>query len=232
MLKKVGALLKSLMSNQWTITLFATMAGVFMAILLEGYISDKRLEKGKLKALAEIEKEMKENEEDLLDYNALLKEKLVSVKYVTNKLNDDLELLVAEEEIPEFRSKTQSFIIIEDSVEVTPGVYKYSGEMNFQINSRLIIGPLLNVSWKSYKQTQYMTITEFTCLSEIELIYNVQDQVDQLNKEWGKIFFKGDYISNLKDRKEFLTIWKNLLMHQDILLDLYKNRSEMLEGCK
>ncbi len=229
--RSIRSLFRSFFLSDWTVTLIATMLGVFAAIILDGYFEEKSLVEDQKDALLKVEKELADNESELQVYHDDLQEKHDSFQFIFSVVNDSMDIILPINEISEFRLKTRSFFEMTDSTLLRNGMYKISGDMNFNIESKLIISPLSSVTWNTYKQTNYLSVTSFDCLSDMELIYNIQEEVNAINKVWSSMFFKGSYISDPVTRDEFLTVWDNLLMHQKLLFDLYQSRDETLKSC-
>jgi hypothetical protein len=227
MLKKINKFL----SSDWTITLFATMIGVFSAIFLSQYFNQKKLASGKEKALVEVRNEIEKNELDLKKYQTLSKSKYEGAIYLFSVLNDQLEVKIKKEDLVLFKAKTISIFTISEIADLSDGILKVSGELNLNIENKLVLFNLSKVTWNSYKQTEFMAITKFKCLSEIENVYDLQAEVNMINESWREQFFKGDFVQKVSARDRFFETWKNLIIYQDLLLDFYAGKAIILEKC-
>ena len=229
--QQFGRKLAKFLSSSWTITLSATMIGVLSAIFLDGYFEESKLQAEKNKAMKEVRRELDNNVEELKDYQAILKSQLEAYTYMFSIINNGMDVILEGKDIREFRERSRAFFSMTDSVLLDDGKYQIKGEMNLDLNSRLSVISLSDVSWKSYKQTNYLSITSFQCLSEVEALYDLQEQVNLLNKEWTRQFFRGDHIRKPEIRADFITTWRNLIFRQDLLLEFYELKQLILKNC-
>ena len=94
-----------------------------------------------------------------------------------------------------------------------------------------MIKGLSNITWQSYKQTNYLGITKFRCLVDIEGLYELQNEINEINQLWRDHFLKGDFMTNEKTRNDFMIELRGLIIKQNLLLDFYTYKDEVLKSC-
>ncbi|WP_435415934.1 hypothetical protein [Polaribacter aestuariivivens] len=207
------------------------MLGVLLGLYLNGYYENKTLIEAKEKALEQVLNEVSENEEILTSYNAALKNKFNPMMYLFSKLNEDGEILVHKNSIKIFKENSKNIISIENIQEKSADFYQIYGTFDFYLDSPLLFKGLSNVTWQSYKQTNYLSITNFRCLIDFEGLYELQQEVNKLNYNWRETFVNENFFENIVSRNKLAKQMRNLIIKQNLLLDLYKYRENVLKNC-
>ena len=216
--------------NAWTITLISTMIGVYAGIYVNDYFDQQALLADKEKAFQDVINEIKENHDILVTYDSLLRHRFNGIKYVFSKVNDDNKIIISQDSLESFKSRIDSVFIVEGTEKVGNN-WRIRGELNLHIHSPLIARGLSSIIWESYKQTAYLNHTGFKCLTEMEVIYHLQDEVNRLNDEWIDSFIAGTFYRNAELREDFLSVWNQLLTRQHMLLKVFRNKHQMIETC-
>jgi len=62
-------------------------------------------------------------------------------------------------------------------------------------------------------------------------MYQLQAQVNEKNLHWIDTLLKGRFMSAPELQEDFMTEWRTLLLKQELLISLYKNKEKVLEDC-
>jgi len=220
-------------SSNWVITLTSTMVGVLLGLYLNSYYEKKSLSKKKELAFEQVSIELSENQKLLEEYYRVSIKKYKELKYFITKINDNKQgVFVQKDSIDVFKNKTKSIFEFDHFVELEDTkLVKMRGDINIDIDSPLVFISLSNLTWESYKQAGFLRITDFKCLTSIEGLYEIQNGVNQLNKRWLDIFFRGQFYKDTSSREDFITEWRTLLSKQKLLLEAYGLKDEILKDC-
>jgi hypothetical protein len=207
------------------------MIGIIIGLYITNYFEEKKLLKEKEIALEQVSNELSDNLSILEGYHQILAEKYEALNYLIGHLNDELELIIPKDSADHFVKKTTSIFTLEKYEDQDNDQVKIKGELELNIGSKLIARNLSHIVWDSYKQTNYMSVTAFDCLTDIEAIYSIQKEVNLLNADWRDYFFKGVFMIGLEEREDFMKLWNQLLMKQKILLKFYRLKSDIMGNC-
>lgn len=207
------------------------MFGVILALYLNNYYERKSLSDDKEIALSQVLVELSENRSSLKDYYSIINEKYIELNYLFSKLNDESEIVLHKDSIEVFKEKSKLIFEFDEFENLDSEFVNMKGDLNLYIESPLMASSLSNITWESYKKTDYLTITDFKCLTEIEGLYELQNEVNELNKRWRDTFLQGRFLQNSLSREEFLSEWKSLLTKQELLLEVYSFKDGILKNC-
>ncbi|WP_299521077.1 hypothetical protein [Winogradskyella sp.] len=225
--------MKKFLISNWFITLFSTMLGVFAGLYLSNYFEAKKFKAAQREALEMIKKEIRNNQEILIEYDSISRLKIEQVAYFFSKTKGDLsssDMLIHNDSLASFKQKTKELIdnMETEKAENSNDSLKISGDANINIQSRLIVGELSNIAWNSYKQTNYTDITNFECITDIELIYQLQDDFNTINETLKDQFYNGYWINGKEQRDEFINQWVKVIQRGSLLLQTYENTDDVL----
>ncbi|WP_438989198.1 hypothetical protein [Polaribacter sp.] len=218
-------------SSNWVITLTSTMIGVILGLYLNGYYENKSLAEDKKKAITQVFTEISENKKSLKNYHDLIIKNYNQINYIFSKLNNDFEIIVHKDSTNLFISKTKALFTFAKSEKINSNFAKIRGDLNFNVDSPLMISSLSQITWQAYKQTNFLAITNFKCLKHIEIIYELQKEVNELNKLWVKKVLNGEFTQDIIIRNKFMSDWRSLLLRQSVLLKAYKMNDDILKNC-
>ncbi len=210
--------LTKLLTNSWTVTLVATMIGVFAGIYLNNLYSNRSILQNRANALAQINNEVEKNRE-------ILKKSLEAHRYykgglsfLFRHLNEDEDLIVHRDTMEIFRETFPNALLLSDSTQVSGDLFNYEGELNFDIKGIPSI-ELSNVAWETFKASNLASTVNFDCLYQLELLNRLQERVRVENDKLIRMFV-GE--AEMGERGVLLTAkWNLLLELEDSLLALY-----------
>lgn len=219
--------------DNWVVTLFSTMFGVIAGIYLTGYFEERSLIVSKQNALEMVKQEIEQNRLALTAYDSTSRDSFEKTSYIFPKINEEKEILISKDSIEAFKAKSGGMIskltfepIIDDVNKV-----KVRGDLTLFINNKLVLLDLNSVIWQSYKQTNFLNVTSFECMTDIEELYLFQDNYNALNKKWSEEFTGGQFLAS-KDRLDnFMGLWENLLDMNTLLINTYKMTDETFKDC-
>ena len=217
--------------NNWTVTLVSTMFGIIIGLYVTSYFEKKSLLRAKENALEQVATELSDNKILLESYHEVLDEKYQALSYLFGTMSQNMELITHLDSLNSFKTQTKSIFDFSTYESLANQQIKVRGDLNLHIESKLIARGLSHIVWDSYKQTNYMSVTKFDCLTDVEAIYNLQNEVNRLNTEWKAIFFRGPAVVDPVNRTDFMNLWDQLLLRQEMLLKFYSFKDEVLKNC-
>ncbi|WP_422107094.1 hypothetical protein [Winogradskyella sp.] len=226
--------LSKFFKDNWVITLFSTMFGVIAGLYLTDYYEDQQLNRSKLSALEMVKQEIANNKETLSTYDSICRSIYDKSSYVFSKMNTNKEIFVSKDSVEVFKSKSDG--IIEDLEFESSSTYtdklRVRGDMNMFVGSKLALVDLNDVIWKSYKQTNYVNVTDFSCITSIEELYQFQTKNNATNSDWMDYLMQGHFLRGEEELAEFMFKWVKALEMNEILLNAYNNIEVIFEDCK
>lgn len=220
-----------LLNSNWTVTLLSTMIGIILGLYLTNLFQESVLLKEKAKALVQVVEELENNEKTLETYQKSLSAGFQSLNYFLTKLNEGGEIVIPKDSISSFERNAGPFFTL-DSTEIRDAQnVVIRGDYDLNIQSPLMVRGLSDVVWKAYKQAGFIGATQFKCLRDLETVYSLQEEVDQVNAVWRNAFWQGRFMKDIRTRSEFMESWRVLLEKQEILLQIYGSLPQMLENC-
>ena len=177
---------KRVFESNWTVTIFATMIGVFAGIYLNAFVKDRELDNQTKRAFKKIEQEIEFNKEVIEKNYEVNLEIAEIVQFIFSKLNEEGDLIATQDEMAKFRAKYPEVITDIDSTKLDDGYYNYSGSVNFNLSP-----PSLNttdIAWVTFKNSQLISTMNFECLYNLEIIYKLQEEINRENATVLKYF--------------------------------------------
>ena len=209
------------------------MIGIIMGLYINNYHEHRSLIKAKLQALNQVSDELNENETNLQTYYDTLKTSYSTFTYVLSKLNADFELVIAKDSLSQFIEQSKGVFEYEDSEAFHEDSLSIAGDLSLNYTSKLVLLELSDIIWDTYKQTNFMSVTSFNCLTNLEDLYNFQKEVNRVNSEWMELFLHiEETLFDKTNRESFIQNWKLMLLKQKTLLDLYESNEKMLDYCR
>jgi hypothetical protein len=225
-------MLKTILNSNWFITLSSTILGIVIGIYLTNFSNHRSLLHKKDLAVEQVMLEIKENHEDLKDYYGQLSQAYPSFDYMLDKLNADGEIIIAKDSLEVFQGAMADIFVYENNRAVGSDSLKISGELSVAFDSKLSFSKLSSVVWDAYKQTDYLSVTDFECITSIQFIYDLQEEVNALNRRWINTLFLGNFMDKPEATRSFMVDWKTLLQKQQLLLDVYEPSAQAMEDCQ
>jgi len=220
--------------DNWVITLFSTMFGVIAGLYLTDYYEGKQLNESKENAIIMVKQEIDNNREELLRYDSICRRMYERSSYVFSKMNANIEIFIHKDSTKIFEENSDGIIEdlrFEDYLKHRDTV-QVKGEMNMFVGSKLALLDLNDVIWQSYKQTDYMNITSFTCITGLEEVYQFQQKNNNVNKEWLGELTSGSFLQSEAQLSEFMFLWDKALAVNQTLLNTYDSLDAIFKDCK
>lgn len=205
---KLTPVFKVLKSN-WVVTIMSTMIGVVIGLYLTNYNESQKLNKAQQTAFEMVKQELNKNHETLIAYDSISTNTYHNATYVFSQVNNDFKIVIHKASIPEFETNSKGImnnVVFEALPEVEDSV-RVRGEMNLNLNSKLALIDLNNVIWESYKQTDFLNVTNFECVTALEELYQFQDTHNSLNRRWMNEFSEGAFLKGKLQLSEFMILW-------------------------
>ena len=219
--------LSRLFSNNWLVTLTATLIGVFVALYMNEIVSSKKLENQKTIATKNILSEIKQNQESL-EKNIKNQEVLLgTIQFIKTHMDSENRVISSVDSMNIFRKKYPKTFTVEDSTKLENDKYHYTGEMDMNFGVSYI--NLTNVAWETLKNSGLSSSYDFNCLMFLEKMNKVT--MDILLKEKEFLELLGNYQENETYYDKIILKASQLIEYEKGLLNGYKSSSEQLKEC-
>ncbi|MEM6687598.1 MAG: hypothetical protein AAF617_17605 [Bacteroidota bacterium] len=220
------------LNNPWFVTLISTMVGIIAGLYITSYFQENKLYTAKEKALSQVKEELYDNRELLKDFYEKLEEKFEPISFVFSFLNEERDLVIHKDSLSSFLAQTKLVFDFRKSIPVDQSHIELQGDLNFNLDSGLMGKNLSNIVWDSFKQTDFLNITDFTCITDIEAFYVLQKEINRKTENWKNLLYKTDYTRSKEAGDDFISTWQVLLFNQKLLLDYYESIDDVLDNCK
>ncbi|MFD2588132.1 hypothetical protein ACFSQJ_14390 [Croceitalea marina] len=224
---KIKTTLSRLFSNNWLITLTATLIGVFVALYMNKIVSSKKLENQKTIATKNILSEIKQNQESL-EKNIKNQEVLLgTIQFIKTHMDSENRVISSVDSMNIFRKKYPKTFTVQDSVKLENGKYHYTGEMDMNFGVSYI--NLTNVAWETLKNSGLSSSYDFNCLMFLEKMNKVTMDILVKDKEFLELL--GNYQENENYYDKVILKASQLIEYEKGLLNGYKSSPEQLKKC-
>ena len=216
-----------LLTNNWVITLSATLIGVFAALYLNEKVLAQKISQQKSIAIQNILDELQSNNESLQKSIEKHSDLYETMDFLRNYVDDEENLVTTPQIMNQFKRKFPELITISDTSVMNNGLVLYNGEINLDISLPQL--SLSNIAWETLKNSGISSTYGFECLMYLETIDKVTKEVSKKNEE---LF---DFMFGVKDGGEKN---ENMIRHLKLLIDfenslsnIYSVREEELKNC-
>jgi uncharacterized membrane-anchored protein YhcB (DUF1043 family) len=220
------------LNNPWFVTLISTMVGIIAGLYITSYFQENKMYTAKEKALEQVQEELKDNYTLLTDFHEKLAKNFTPMATVLDNLNEEMELVLHKDSLSSFLKTTDIVFDYEASKPINNTLVKLEGDLNFNIESGLIGKKLSDIVWDSFKQTDFLSITNFSCITDVEAFYVLQKEVNTITESWKNKLFKTNFTQSKEASEDFMSDWRAILLKQKLLLDYYTSIDDVLENCK
>ena len=216
---KVTFIGSRILTNNWVVTLTATLVGVFAALYVNEWVASKKLRNQKAIATQNILAEISSNNEDL--HLTILKhaELLETMTFLGKYVDEESRLIAPPDSLDKFRAKYPALVLIEDSTQLENGYYEYDGEINLDLTFPQF--NLSTIAWETLKNSGISATYGFECLLYLETVDKITQEVLQKNRELL------EYFTGAKESGEEN---ENLLNHLELLIDYEESLQEVYQG--
>lgn len=219
--------ISSFFSNNWVVTLTATLIGVFSALYLNEYVATKKLNVQKDIATQNIISEFDSNQKSL-DSTIKEHERMLDIfNFLMSTLNDENEMIVHKDTVNIFRMKHPDVFTIKDSTYIQEDIFQYHGEINTNMSM-----PQLNMSsvaLNTFNNSGFGLSYDFECLLYLEKIAIVTRKINQMNNNLLEDMV--GMLSAIRFNESILSEMELLVDFEKMLLGLYEAKDESLKKC-
>lgn len=219
--------IKGLFKSNWTITLTATMLGIFVGIYLNNLVADRSLQNQVNSALIKVENEFVKNKDILQVSYDSHKQFYDVILFLNSSLDENGDLVTNVETMKAFKKNYPDVFNVTDSVIVQGDQYMYDGKMNLNFNEMPSIS-ISNIALTTIQNSGLSAAIDFECLYNLSSINKIQNKVIALNE------MLYEYLSGKNDmgnKFEFvLPLLRQTLQFEEILLESYK-KNKMSTDC-
>jgi len=208
------------LTNNWVITLTATLIGVFAALYLNEIVSSKKLKNQKSIATKNILTEISSNNEKIKKATKKHIEFIDIIEFM-EKYSDveNGNLIAPVDSMRKFQLKHPNIIVIKDSTLISNQIYKYKGEVNFNFSTPSL--EITTIAWNTLKSSGISPTYGFECLMFLEGIYNITNKVSIKNEV---------LLEYLIGEREMGEKSENLIRHLHLLIDFEESLIKMYES--
>lgn len=219
--------MNKLFSNNWVVTLTATLIGVFAALYLNEWVNDQRLSQSKSKATTDLLEEVDKNHEELQNGLEYHKNMQGAIGFLSEHTNEEGKIISSVEDMLDFRSGFDELISIKDSIPFEEGLFHYTGQLNMDFQIYHL--NLSNIAWKTLNSSGLSSSYDFDCLLYLEGLDRLSVEVSEMNKVLIE-YMKGERDSG--EKNEMLLQHLMLLIDfEKSLIEQYNNSEDKMKSC-
>ncbi len=218
-------------SSNGLITFTSTILGVFIGIYVTDFYNRQSQLKARNDAFEQVEKEISNNTRLLIDYRDTLKVSFDRLKYFNSKLSDEFQIIIHKDSLPNFKRRLTSVLVVEKTMPIGNDSLRVSGDFNLNIKSNLVVFDLQTVIWNTFKQTNYLSLTPFTCISNIEKIYNLFLDFNSTNIVLRNNLLDGNYMKDKNAIRRFERDFRKILFKHDLLIKMCESSKDLMQNC-
>lgn len=218
-------------SSNGLITFTSTILGVFIGIYVTDFYNRQSQLKARNDAFEQVEKEISNNTRLLIDYRDTLKVSFDRLKYFNSKLSDEFQIIIHKDSLPNFKRRLTSVLVVEKTMPIGNDSLRVSGDFNLNIKSNLVVFDLQTVIWNTFKQTNYLSLTPFTCISNIEKIYNLFLDFNSTNNVLRNNLLDGNYMKDKNAIRRFERDFRKILFKHDLLIKMCESSKDLMQNC-
>ncbi len=216
-------------TNNWVVTLTATLVGVFVALYLNEIVASNKLEDQKSIATKNILLEIQENQRNI-EKNIEKHTAMFSILEFMNECMDkESRLITSVDSMQSFRVKHPEIFIVKDSTLVTDGKYHYQGELDLNFDLSYI--NVTSFSWATLKNSSLTTSYDFNCLVFLEKLDIITKETLNLERNVLDMLWEPENYENDGFKNRLMRELKFLIEHEKGLLEGYKVSEEKLSNC-
>lgn len=204
------------------------MMGVFAGIYLNELVTKRKQINHLKQAMTKIQDELALNKSNLLRTYDTLSYAYEPLRIYFDHVNEDDELLMDRREMQRFQQEYPGIFQPQDSSRVSGEIYRYQGEMGFQIPAVLSV-QLSDVAWKAFKDSGLSAISDFECLYNLETVYKLQGK---MISEFDAFLDKIGQAKGPDSWPPILSHWKLNLDYQQAYLTSLTPLARPFEDCK
>ncbi len=219
--------MKKLLTNDWTITLVATMLGVFAGIYVNEYFADRKQARHLEQALLKIEDELRQNKNYLsrtFDTLSYVYEPLI---FFFDHVDQKDRLVMSKSAMRDFLRNYPNIFRPTDSIWIRDDLYHFRGDMDIQFPAVISV-QLSTVAWDAFKESGLSTISNFECLYNLETVYKLQHR---MTIEFDRLLEMIAKVDGPSAWRKILEQWKLNLDYQNAYLSSLTPISSTFEEC-
>ncbi len=155
--------------------LLLIVVGILLAINLNGWSANRKLQQQTTLSIERIADEVKDNITELEDVMEDNKSLFDFLRQIVNLSTEDLTKIDASaEEMDTLRAQHDEFFLVLDSTKVEEGQYQYQLEFYFELE----YAELSDIAWETAKISNVVNEFPYDCLKAIISIYSFQELYD------------------------------------------------------
>jgi hypothetical protein len=204
------------------VELVLIVAGILLAINLNAWNSNRKLKKQTQASIEKIIEEVKVNVEELeyvIEANKPMHEFFIRFSEYVDE--DFTSVECTAEEMQDLRNDFKDHFIVQDSLRMEDGRYRYGLRLQFELE----YGELIDIAWQAAKISNAINEYPYECLKEMLMVYDFQ-----------KIFTKSqeqflDY-GIFRDEERFIMLFELYYKISQEQLSRYENLMEVMDSCR
>ncbi|WP_298511520.1 hypothetical protein [uncultured Kordia sp.] len=220
------------LNNPLFVNLISTMIGIIAGLYITSYFQENKLYDAKEKALIQVKQELHDNYSMLKDFHQKVEEKYEPIAIIASALDANMNLVIPKDSLQVFREQTSIIFDYASFTAVDDTLIQLHGDFNVFIESPLMAKKLSSLVWNSYKQTDFLSITSFKCITDVEAFYVLQKEANAIKETWKDQLFQMSFARSAKSTEDFVNNWRVLLLKQKLLLDYYQSIDAVLNNCE
>lgn len=205
--------------------IISVVIGILIALFINNWNDSRKLNNEKDIATKNIKSELEYNNQSIKDIVKQHRKLYETFLFMEDNYSKQKGLISTPKLISKYIQKYPDVFMIQDSTDQNNGKFKYFGEINF--NFSLPQMNLKTMAWKTLKNSRAVSIYNFECMMELELIYNLTDDIIDRNSELLEIMMS---MNEDSDEKKFIKKLKYVIDMESSFIEISKP-SQKLTKC-
>jgi len=184
------------------------VAGILLAINLNSWNANRKLDEQVKLSIVKIQEELKHNIEELenvIESNQEMSDFYVALNRLIDQDADQFTCRV--EDMTSLRSQYQNYFEVLDSTKVSKDQYEYRIDLAFELE----YGEMRDIAWRTAQLTQVINEFEYNCLGEIISVYGFQELFNNVQNKFLDMGI-------IRDREVYISTYQlNHQLAQDLL---------------
>lgn len=216
------------MFNHLIISIVATMLGVIFGIYISNILETKKIREQSEVGTSKIMTELRSNK-DIVARSAEVHIRFANLlEFVQKNIDENDELITDQKTMSDFQKRYPEAIVLQDSTELKPGIFKYVGDIQLDIDN-IASFSISNVAWTSFMQANLIATIEYDCAYYLSSLQVMQEEVIRENSAL-LTMVKSNAISD-EEMEKIIRQSRYLADLESSLLQAYEPMDSKLADC-
>lgn len=154
----------------------STLLGVWLAFYLGNYNENKIAHARMEVAMASVQEELQNNEENMKSHAAQMDSMLQAVGAFSEMIDENMDLIATEKQMDTFLEEFGWFLSIQSKKPLRDSLFEYHGSLNLALN----FSGVSDIAWENTKLMDILHLVDTKTAFQLHSLYRHQDEVRRL----------------------------------------------------